>query len=306
MLAARGATRLQLVWMAMAEAVPLCVIAGIGGALAGLAGRTDSRPGNRHGRRGVVGAGRRGGRRCGHRLSPAALAPTPGDARIRRGARRLSPRSPRPEPTSPCWCSPSSRDGSSATIPPFPPGQRQYRHRSVLTLAPALALAGGTIAALRILPFAAGRRPAGPPGQAADRGPGQLAGQPSAVPPGRDRPADRARRRHQHAGPGPAQSWQRSNRDQAAFAAGADVRADLYQPFRSRRPAGPGPAVLGATPWWSRTPPPTRAPAGGARPRRGGEVALCARTSRRCLLRRCSEIEPGGIRRRRAPGAPRR
>lgn len=121
----------------------------------------------------------------------------------------------------------------------------------VLTLAPALALAGGTIAALRILPFA---------GKAGDRlaargrrltaalASWQVSRQPLrqggtvllivlAV-------ATSTLALAQH------QSWVRSNRDQAAFAAGADVRADLSQPLpvvQAGRLATV-PAVLGATP----------------------------------------------------------
>ena len=123
MLAARGATRLQLVRMAMAEAVPLCLIAGIGGAVAGvwLAGRIAA--GDSGTVAGawwapaVVAAGA-----AVIIMAPAALAPTPGDARIRRVGKRPSPRPAGPEPTSRCWCSPCSPDGSSAATPRCRPG----------------------------------------------------------------------------------------------------------------------------------------------------------------------------------------
>ena len=253
MLAARGATRLQLVWMAMAEAVPLCVIAGIGGAVAGawLAGRIAAgETGTVAGAwwaSAVVAAGA-----AVIIMAPAALAPTPGDARIRRGRQAA--------------ISAATRTGTDVAVLALAVvAGWQLRHYTavsagangstgidpVLTLAPALALAGGTIAALRILPFA---------GRAGDRlaargrrltaalASWQVSRQPLrqggtvllivlAV-------ATSTLALAQH------QSWERSNRDQAAFAAGADVRADLYQPFPAAQAGrlAANPAVLGATP----------------------------------------------------------
>ena len=236
MLAARGATRLQLIRMAMAEAVPLCLIAGIGGAVAGAWWAPA-----------VVAAGA-----AVIIMAPAALAPTPGDARIRRGRQAA--------------ISVASRAGTDVAVLVLAvlAGWQLRRYTAVssgpsgstgidpvLTLAPALALAGGTIAALRILPFA---------GKAGDRlaargrrltaalASWQVSRQPVrqggtvllivlAV-------ATSTLALAQH------QSWLRSNRDQAAFAAGADVRADLSQPLpvaQAGRPAGVA-AVLSATP----------------------------------------------------------
>jgi hypothetical protein len=253
MLAARGGTRLQLIRMAMSEAIPLCAIAGIGGAVAGvwLAGRIAA------GQSGtvagawwapvVVAAGA-----AIIIMAPAALAPTPGDARIRRGRQAA--------------ISAASRAGADVAVLVLAVlAGWQLRHYTavsagpsggtgidpVLTLAPALALAGGTIAALRILPFA---------GRAGDRlaargrrltaalASWQVSRQPLrqggtvllivlAV-------ATSTLALAQH------QSWERSNRDQAAFAAGADVRADLYQPLPAAQAGRLAalPSVLGATP----------------------------------------------------------
>jgi hypothetical protein len=234
MLAARGATRLQLVRMATAEAVPLCLLAGVGGAAAGtwLAGRIAAREtGTLAGAwwgPAVVAAGA-----AVVIMAPAALAPTPGTARIRRGRQSA--------------ISAASRAGTDVAVLLLAVlagwQLRRYSAASagpngssgidpVLALAPALALAGGTIAALRILPAA---------GKAGDRlaargrrltaalASWQVSRQPLrqggtvllivlAV-------ATSTLALVQH------QSWVRSNRDQAAFAAGADVRADLSQPL---------------------------------------------------------------------------
>ena len=86
MLAARGATRPQLIRMAAAEAFPVCLLAGAGGAAAGvwLAGRIAARgTGTLAGAwwaAAVVSAGA-----AVIMVAPAGLAPAPGAARIRRG-----------------------------------------------------------------------------------------------------------------------------------------------------------------------------------------------------------------------------
>jgi hypothetical protein len=204
MLAARGATRLQLTRMALAEAIPLCLLAGAGGTAAGvwLAGRIAARGnGTLAGAwwaAAVVAAGA-----VVIIVAHVGLTPTPGAARVRRGRQAA--------------ISAVSRAGADVAVLVLAAlagwQLRRYSATSagstgidpVLTLAPALALAGGTIAALRILP-AAGK--AGD--QLAARGRRLTAamaswqGQPAAAPPGRHRPADRARRRHRNAGPGPA------------------------------------------------------------------------------------------------------
>jgi FtsX-like permease family len=166
-------------------------------------------------------------------VAPAALAPTPGAARVRRGRSAV--------------VSGVSRAGVDVAVLALAVlagwQLRRYSAASagpygttgidpVLTLAPALALAGGTIAALRILPAA---------GKAGDR----LAAQ------GRGLTAAMAswqvsRQSFRQGGTvllivlavatstlalAQHQSWVRSNQDQATFAAGADVRADLSQPL---------------------------------------------------------------------------
>jgi hypothetical protein len=253
MLAARGANRLQLVRMAVAEAVPLCLLAGAGGTAAGvwLAGRIASR-GNvtlagAWWAAAVVAAGA-----VVIIVAHAGLVPTPGAARIRRGRQ-----------TAITAASRAGVDVAVLVLAALAGWQlRRYSAASagpngstgidpVLTLAPALALAGGTIAALRILPAA---------GKAGDRlaargkrltaamASWQVSRQPLrqggtvllivlAVATGTLALA-------QH------QSWIRSGRDQAAFTAGADVRADLSQPLpitQAGRLAAV-PAVRGAMP----------------------------------------------------------
>ncbi|HTX29603.1 MAG TPA: FtsX-like permease family protein [Streptosporangiaceae bacterium] len=252
-LAARGATRLQLTRMAMAEAVPLCLIAGVGGAAAGvwLAGRIAARATGT-----LAGAWWAPTAVAASAaiilIAPAALAPTPGAARIRRGRQTAA--------------SAATRAGTDVAVLVLAvlAGWQLRRYSAVsagpngstgidpvLALAPALALAGGTIAALRILPAA---------GKAGDwlaaRGrrlttalaSWQVSRQPLrqggtvllivlAV-------ATSTLALAQH------QSWLRSNRDQAAFAAGADVRADLSQPLPIAQDGRLArvPEVLGATP----------------------------------------------------------
>ena len=234
MMAARGATRLQLIRMAVAEAVPVCLLAGAGGAAAGvwLAGRIAARgTGTLAGAwwaAAVVSAGA-----AVIMVVPAGLAPTPGAARIRRGRQAV--------------ISAVSRAGTDIAVLALAVlagwQLRRYSVASarpngstgidpVLTLAPALALAGGTIAALRILPAAgrAGDRlAAGGKRLTVAMASWQVSRQPLrqggtvllivlAVATGTLALA-------QH------QSWVRSNHDQATFTAGADLRADLSQPL---------------------------------------------------------------------------
>ena len=253
MLAARGATRRQLIQMALAEAVPLCLLAGAAGGTCGvwLAGRIAAREaGTLAGAwwaAAVVAAGA-----AVIMVAPAGLAPTPGTARIRRGRQAAIGALTR-----------AGTDVAVLVLAVLAAWQlRRFSAASagpngstgidpVLILAPALALAGGTIAALRILPVA---------GKAGDRlaargrrltaamASWQVSRQPLrqggtallivlAVATGTLALA-------QH------QSWLRSNRDQAAFTAGADVRADLPQPLpiaQAGRLAAV-PAVRGAMP----------------------------------------------------------
>jgi hypothetical protein len=253
MLAARGASRLQRIRMAMAEAVPLCLLAGACGAAAGvwLAGRFAGRgAGTLVGgwwAAAVVAAGA-----AVILVAPAALAPTPGAARVRQGRAAV--------------ISGVSRAGADVAVLALAVlagwQLRRYSVASagpdgttgidpVLALAPALALAGGTIAALRVLPAA---------GKAGDR----LAAR------GRRLTAAMAswqvsRQPFRQGGTvllivlavatgtlalAQHQSWVRSNQDQAAFAAGADVRADLSQPLTAAQASrlATVPTVRGAMP----------------------------------------------------------
>jgi hypothetical protein len=253
MLAARGASRPQRIRMAMAEALPVALLAGACGAAAGvwLAGRIAALgagpPVGGWWAAAVVAAG------AGVILvAPAALAPTPGAARVRRGRSAV--------------ISGVSRAGADVAVLALAVlagwQLRRYSVASagpdgttgidpVLALAPALALAGGTIAALRVLPAA---------GKAGDRlaargrrlttamASWQVSRQPLrqggtvllivlAV-------ATSTLALAQH------QSWVRSNQDQAMFAAGADVRADLSQPLTATLASrlATVPAVRGAMP----------------------------------------------------------
>ena len=234
MLAARGATRLQLIRMAVAEAVPVCLLAGAGGAAAGvwLAGRIAARgTGMLAGVWWAAAAVSAGAAVI--MVVPAGLAPTPGVARIRRGRQAV--------------ISTVSRAGTDVAVVALAVlagwQLRRYSVASagpnggtgidpVLTLAPALALAGGTIAALRLLPAAgkAGDRlAAGGKRLSVAMASWQVSRQPLrqsgtvllivlAV-------ATGTLALVQH------QSWVRSNHDQATFTAGADLRADLSQPL---------------------------------------------------------------------------
>jgi len=253
MLAARGASRLQLIRMAAAEAVLLGLAAGAGGAAAGawLAGRTAARGGvtlaGAWWAAAVVAAAA-----VVIMVAPAGLAPTPGAARVRRGRSAVV-----------SGVSRAGADVAVVTLAVLAGWQlRRYSVAStgpngsttidpVLTLAPALALAAGTIAALRLLPAA---------GRAGDRlaargkrltaamASWQVSRQPLrqggtvllivlAVATGTLALA-------QH------QSWVRSNQDQAMFATGADVRADLSQPMTAAQASrlATVPAVRGAMP----------------------------------------------------------
>ncbi len=234
MLTARGATRLQMTRMAAAEAIPLCLLAGAAGAAAGvwLAGRIAARGGGTLAGAWWAAAAVAAGAAI-IMVMPAVLAPTPGAARVRLGRQ-----------ASISAISQAGADVAVLVLAVLAGWQlRRYSAVSagpngstgidpVLTLAPALALAGGTVAALRILPVA---------GKAGDRlaargkrlttalASWQVSRQPLrqggtmllivlAV-------ATSTLALAQH------QSWMRSNRDQAAFSAGADVRADLAQPL---------------------------------------------------------------------------
>jgi hypothetical protein len=251
MLTARGATRRQLVGLAAAEAIPLCLLASAAGGVAGvlLAGLfTGIGPAGTGAGIGPAGTGTGAGTAAGDAwpaaaavalgamlimVLPALTTVTPGTARARRGRQAA--------------VSGITRAGADlglvllAVVAGW-----QLRHYSavsagangnfgvdpVIVIAPALALAGGTVLALRLLPFG---------GKAGDRlaahgrrltaalASWQISRQPIrqggaallivlAVATGTLALAQR-------------QSWIRSDHDQAAFSAGADVRVQTSQPL---------------------------------------------------------------------------
>ena len=246
MLTARGATRWQLVGLTAAEAIPLCVLSAAAGGVVGvllarlLAG-TGPAGGAWHALGGaaaaaaVVAAGA-----LVIMLVPALSTVTPGTARARRGRQSA--------------ISGVARAGADvALILLAVLAGWQLRHYSavsagangnfgldpVVVIAPALALAGGTVAALRLLPAG---------GRAGDRlaargrrltaalASWQISRQPIrqggaallivlAVATGTLALAQR-------------QSWTRSDHDQAAFSSGADVRVETSEPLSAAQAAG--------------------------------------------------------------------
>ena len=243
MLAARGATRRQLVRMTAAEAIPLCVLAcaaggtlgvllarwlAFGGLGAGPAGGAWTSLGRAAEAAAVVAAGA-----IAIMVVPALAAVTPGTARARRGRQAA--------------VSGVTRAGADLALVLLAVlAGWQLRHYSavsagangnfgvdpVVVIAPALALAGGTVVALRLLPAG---------GKAGDRlavrgrrltaalASWQISRQPIrqggaallivlAVATGTLALAQR-------------QSWTRSDHDQAAFSTGADVRVQASQPL---------------------------------------------------------------------------
>ena len=247
MLTARGANRWQLVRLTAAEAIPLCVLSSAAGGVLGVllarlvAGGTSG---------GDTGGGPTGGAWLAAvavavggvviMLVPALSTVAPGAARARRGRQAA--------------ISGVSRAGADlALIVLAVVAGWQLRHYSavsagangnfgidpVVVIAPALALAGGTVLALRLLPAggkagdrlaARGRRLTGALAS------WQISRQPIrqggaallivlAVATGTLALSQR-------------QSWTRSDHDQAAFNAGADVRVDTSQPLSAAQAAG--------------------------------------------------------------------
>jgi hypothetical protein len=251
LLTARGADRWQLTRLTATEVIPLCCVAAIAGAFAGirlaqlLAGTIY--PGTAGD--GGVSAGAAGTwlDALGATVAAAVIAsavllypvlrPAPGGARVRRGRQAVLASATRAGADLGLialavlagWqlrrysaVSPGAASGTPSIDP-------------VLALAPALALAGGTVVLLRLLPAAArggdrlaarGRKLTGPlAGWQFSRQPLRQGGAAlllvMAVATGTLALA-------QH------QSWTQSASDQAAYKAGADVRADLSSPL------GPG------------------------------------------------------------------
>jgi hypothetical protein len=240
MLTARGATRWQLARLTAAEAIPLCVLASAAGGVVGvLLARLLAGTGTGTGT-GAVPAGSAGSAAAAVgagalliMLVPAVSTVTPGTARARRGRQAA--------------ISGVSKAGADVALVLLAVvAGWQLRHYSavsaggggnfgvdpVIVVAPALALAGGTVLALRLLPAA---------GRAGDRlaargrrltaalASWQISRQPIrqggaallivlAVATGTLALSQR-------------QSWTRSDQDQAAFSVGADVRVQTSQPL---------------------------------------------------------------------------
>src|SRR5690242_375257 len=233
MLVARGATRWQLVRMAAAEAVPLCLLCAAAGGLAGV-GLADLLAGPvSAGWPAVLAAAVVGAGALVILLLPVLSVVTPGTARARRGRQAA--------------VAGVTRAGADlALIVLAVVAGYQLRHYSavsagasgtfgvdpVVVAAPALALAGGTVLALRLLPVggkagdllaARGRR------LTAAMASWQISRQPIrqggaallivlAVATGT-------------LGLSQRQSWTQSIHDQAAFSAGSDVRVQSSQPL---------------------------------------------------------------------------
>ena len=245
-LVARGATRAQLLRLAAAEAIPLCVVAAVGGAAGGIwlaraLAQTGPLPGMIADAAQAAAAVTIGA--AAILLVPAQWSTlrrvTPGTARVRRG-RQVA-------------ISAASRAGADlALIALAVLACWQLRHYSavsagangtfgvdpVVVVAPALALAAGTVAALRLLPIG---------GKAGDRLAARGRGLTAAL-------ASWQISRQPIRQGGAAllivlavasatlaftqrQSWLQSNRDQAAFAAGADVRTQSALPLTAAQTA---------------------------------------------------------------------
>jgi hypothetical protein len=247
LLVARGATRSQLTWLTAAEVIPLSALVSVAGALAGIRVASVLVTTGPLGAAGIRLAGQPGtwpsalGAALVVTVVAAAsllvpgLTPSPGAARTRRGRQVMM----------------AGRAGlDTALVVLAVLAGTQLRHYSaasdggtagidpVLALAPALALAAGSVAALRLLPLAArtadrlavrGRRLAASLASwQFSRMPVRQAGAAllltMAVATGTLGLA-------QHA------SWLRSASDQAAFTTGGDVQVDLPAPLE---PGGTG------------------------------------------------------------------
>ena len=233
MLAARGATRWQLLRMTTAEAVPLCLVSSaVGGALGVLLARglasTTASFGDAVPAAAAVAVGA-----LIILLVPALYTVTPGTARVRRGRQAAISNVSRAGVDLALialavlagW---QLRDYSAVSAG----SNGNFGVDPVIVIAPALALAGGTVVALRLLPFggkagdrlaARGRR------LTAAMASWQISRQPLrqggaallivlAVATGTLALSQR-------------QSWMRSDHDQAAFSSGADVRVQTSQPL---------------------------------------------------------------------------
>ena len=241
MLTARGASRGQLVRLAAAEAIPLCLLSSAAGGVAGvlLAGLLPGTGSPGADWPALAAAAAVAAGAIVIMVVPALSIVTPGTARARRGRQAA--------------LSALTRAGADVALVLLAVvAGWQLRHYSavsagangnfgvdpVIVIAPALALAGGTVLALRLLPAGAkagdrlaarGRR------LTAAMASWQISRQPIrqggaallivlAVATGTLALAQR-------------QSWTRSDHDQAAFGSGADVRVETSQPLSAAQAA---------------------------------------------------------------------
>ena len=263
LLTARGATRWQLIRLTAAEVIPLSLATALIGGVAGiwlarLLGSTlygpgtagGSVPGRRH-QRGCPGhLARRACRRAGDRRAVDWRAPLPGAAaspgrsQVRRGRQAVLSRATRAGAdlalvalaVLACWqlrrySAVSTSAGGPSVIDP------------VLVLAPALALAAGTVLTLRLLPAAAravDRVSAAGRGLTSALAGWQFSRQPL-------RQGGAALLLVMAVGTGTLalaqhQSWTRSAADQAAYVTGGDAQVNLASPV----PAGATTSITGA------------------------------------------------------------
>ena len=294
MLVARGATRWQLVGLTAVEAAPLCVLSAAAGGLAGvgLARLLAGSGAALFGWPAFWGAAAVGAGALVIMLVPVLSTVTPGTARARRGRQAA--------------IAGVTRAGADlALILLAVVAGWQLRHYSavsagasgtfgvdpVIVAAPALALAGGTVLALRLLPAggkagdrlaARGRR------LTAAMASWQISRQPIrqggaallivlAVATGTLALSQR-------------QSWTRSVHDQAAFSTGADVRVQTSQPLSAAQ-AGAlarAPGVRRAMPVASFDQTATNGVTLAVGSAQAADVTLLGPTSRRCPWPSCS------------------
>ena len=255
LLVARGATRSQLTWLTAAEVVPLSALVSAAGAVAGirlagllatagplsragirLAGQAGSWPG-------ALGAAIAVTVIAAAALLAPGLSLSPGTARARRGRQAVI-----------AWAARAGLDVSLVVLAVLAGWQlRHYSAASdggtagidpVLALAPALALAAGSVATMRLLPLAA--RTADRLAARGSRLTASLASWQFSRMPGRQggaallltmAVATGTLALAQHA------SWLRSASDQAAFSTGGDVQVDLPAPLP---PGGTGAVTAAA------------------------------------------------------------
>jgi hypothetical protein len=313
MLAARGASRWQQLRLAAAEAIPLSLVASVAGGVAGvLLAVTLTADGT------AVPAALRNAWPAAASVAvagvviillPALTALTPGAARARRGRQAA--------------VSGVTRAGADLALVLLALlAGWQLRHYSavsagangnfgidpVVVAAPALALAGGTVAALRLLP--AGAKAADRLAARGRRLTGALASWQISRQPVRQGGAALLIVLAVATGTlafAQRQSWTRSGSDQAAFAVGADVQVQAGQPLSPAQAAALArvPGVRRAMPVATFTEQATGSQVLALDARQARGWCCCAPTSRRCPRPACSPgcARPGRRPASRCPGA---